>query len=106
MSPALHFAIRWLGVGLVALGLVGCASLRFDGAAALKIDCDVPDAALYVDDVFLGRAAEWNVDGRFVKAGLHRFEFRHPDYFTHYEEQLLERGDAMLLRIRMHRQLD
>jgi hypothetical protein len=100
------FAIRYLVLGLAGLCVVSCASLRFGGAAALKIDCDVPDAALYVDDIFLGRAAEWNVDGRFVKAGLHRFELRHPDYFTHYEEQLLERGDAVLLRIRMHRQLD
>ncbi|MDZ4696233.1 MAG: hypothetical protein SGI86_13890 [Deltaproteobacteria bacterium] len=102
----MHFAVRYLVVCLIALGFIGCASLRFGGAAALKIDCDVPDAALYVDEVFLGRAAAWSVDGRFIKAGLHRFELRHPDYFTHYEEQNLERGDAVLLRIRMHRQLD
>lgn len=98
--------VRRLLIGFIALTLVGCKSLRFDGAAALMIDCNVPDAALYVDEVFLGRAEEWNVRGRFIKAGLHRFELRHPDYFTHYEEQLLERGDAVLLKIQMHRQLD
>jgi hypothetical protein len=98
--------VRNVLMGLAALTLVGCKLLRFDGAAALMIDCDVPDAAVYVDEVFLGRAEEWNVRGRFIKAGLHRFELRHPDYFTHYEEQLLERGDAVVLKIHLHRQLD
>lgn len=98
--------VRAILIGLAALSMVGCRSLRFDGAAALMIDCDVPDAALYVDEVFLGRASEWNVRGRFIKAGMHRFELRHPDYYTHYEEQLLEKGDAVVLKIHLHRLLD
>lgn len=75
--------------------LAGCASFRFEGAAALRIDCDVPTAQVFIDDAYVGQAQEWSVDGRLVKAGFHRLELRYPDRYTHYEELDLAKGDAV-----------
>jgi hypothetical protein len=75
--------------------MLGCASLRFEGAAALRIDCDVPSAQVFIDDTYVGQAEEWSVDGRLIKPGFHRLEIRQPDRFTHYEELELTKGDAV-----------
>lgn len=88
---------RALACVLAALWLVGCASQRFGGAAALKIKSPLPDAGLYIDGAYMGRVSEWADDGRFVRPGVHRIEIRHPDHFTRYYELALTRGDAVLL---------
>lgn len=88
------FLGHWTCVAaLIALG--ACASLRFGGAAVLRIDCDVPSAQVFIDDVYVGLAADWAVDGRMVKPGFHRLEIRQAGSFTHYEELDLTKGDAV-----------
>lgn len=98
--------IRWLAVAALACSLFACASLRFEGAAALRIDCDVPSAQVFIDDVFVGRAEEWSVDGRLIKPGFHRLEIRQHDRFTHYEELQLTKGDAVRVVARLRPLLD
>ncbi len=99
---------RWraLPIALLVLALAACASLRFGEAAALRIDCAVPEAAIFIDDTFMGRAHEWNRDGRFVKPGFHRIAVLHPDYHEHYAELELAKGDAVRLEVRLYRLLD
>lgn len=89
-----------------AAHLSACASLRFSGNAVLRIDCDVPQASVFIDDVFVGVAEEWAVDGRLVKPGFHRIEIRHPDRFTHYEEVNLTKGDAVRVVVTLRPLLD
>ena len=40
-----------VGLLLCLWTLSACASMRYRGAAALRIDCNVPDATVYIDDV-------------------------------------------------------
>jgi hypothetical protein len=97
---------RVFAVAVLALALSACAGLRFGDAAALRIDCAVPEAAVFIDDTFMGRAHEWNRDGRFVKPGFHRIAVLHPDYYEHYAELQLAKGDAVLLQVSLYRLLD
>ena len=83
-----------------------CASMRFGGAAALKVVANVPEAALYIDDVYVGPVSQWSEDGRFVQPGFHRVELRHPDHFTHHQELELTRGDAVLMEVELRPLLD
>jgi len=85
----------WLAAFALVAATSSCASLRFEGAAALRIDCDVPSAQVFIDDTYVGQAEEWSVDGRLVKPGFHRLEIRQPDRYTHYEELDLTKGDAV-----------
>ena len=95
--------MNWLlaVVSLIAT-TASCASLRFEGAAALRIDCDVPSAQVFIDDTYVGQAEEWSVDGRLIKPGFHRLEIRQPDRFTHYEELDLAKGDAVRVVAKLH----
>jgi hypothetical protein len=72
----------------LALGLSGCAA----GARAVKpdaqlvVDASVPDARVYVDDVFAGRAAELHGHALWVRSGTRRVEIRADGYFTAYRD--------------------
>ncbi|MDX2023999.1 MAG: hypothetical protein SF187_27415 [Deltaproteobacteria bacterium] len=95
-APALSLAVALIAASVAWFS--GCASLRFEGAAALRIDCDVAAAQVFIDDAYVGQAEEWSVDGRLVKPGFHRLEIRYPDRYTHYEELELAKGDAVRVR--------
>lgn len=111
VRPARARAALLLALILTAAAALapGCAALarhRHGGAAVLRLECNVPDAGLYIDDIYLGRADAWAVDGRLVRPGFHRVELRHLDHYTHYEELELAPGDAVLLRVTLHPLLD
>ena len=80
---------------LLALLLwAGCASQaparRAD--ATLFVECSVPSAGVYVDDAFVGRAAEIARRGVRVGAGVARVELRADGYFAAYREVTLAPG--------------
>jgi hypothetical protein len=66
----------------------GCATTararRAD--ARLAIACNVPDARVYVDDVFVGRAAEVGRRALPVASGSRRVELRADGWFTAYRD--------------------
>lgn len=73
----------------VALALLGgCAatrpSLRSD--AQLVVTTNVPDARVYVDDTFRGRAAELRGQALLVPSGTRRVELRADGWFTAYRD--------------------
>ena len=75
---------------VVAAALFGAAcaptakTVRAD--AQLSIACNVPDARVYVDDVFRGRAAELVGAAVLVPSGSRRVEVRADGWFTAYRD--------------------
>lgn len=53
--------------------------------AIVKLRTDVKDASLWVDGRFIGPIGGLS-GGIAIEPGKHRFELRHDDYFSHYEE--------------------
>lgn len=62
----------------------GKPAVRLDGQLAVR--CNVPDARVYVDDVFRGRAAELAVGALMVPSGPRRVEVRADGWFTAYRD--------------------
>jgi len=60
------------------------ATVRADGQ--LAIACNVPEARVYVDDVFRGRAAELAGAALLVPSGARRVEVRADGWFTAYRD--------------------
>jgi hypothetical protein len=72
-----------------ALVSIACAPtaksvVRADGQ--LKVACNVPDARVYVDDVFRGRAIELAAGALLVPSGARRVEVRADGWFTAYRD--------------------
>jgi len=60
------------------------AVVRADGQ--LQVTCNVPEARVYVDDVFRGRAAEVEHGVMLVPSGARRVEVRADGWFTAYRD--------------------
>lgn len=89
-----------------ALFGVACAptrpAVRTD--AQLAVACNVPDARVYVDDVFRGRAAELAHGALAVPSGARRVEVRADGWFTAYKDVVVPhdgraRVDVALRRV-------
>jgi hypothetical protein len=86
--------------------LPGCATGRgLRDAAFLRLDCNVPDATLWIDDHPAGHAAAWR-EARPMPAGFRRLELRHPGYFTFYKELSTQPGDTVVLTARLQPELE
>ena len=55
-------------------------------AIAFRVECNVPDATVWVDDVLVGKVTDWKSDGKHIRAGFHRIEVRHPNYYSFFQE--------------------
>jgi hypothetical protein len=94
----------WL-MGL-ALSLAAACATFGRPAGTFKLECNVPDAVLLIDDVLVGRASEWAPPGRAIQPGFHRVEIRHPGYFSHYAEIQLSDGGGAAVKADLHPLLD
>ena len=81
----------------------GCAatSLKSVGVA-FHVDSNVPDATIWIDDVLVGRVAEWQRDGRFIRPGFHRIEIRHPNYYSFFQEIEPAAGTQTTVQAQLH----
>lgn len=59
--------------------------------AVLTVKCDVQDAVVWIDDRMAGEVAEVRGGIRLL-AGPHRVEVRHDNYYTRYQEVVLQAG--------------
>jgi hypothetical protein len=75
-------------LGACALVVCGCATttaqLRPD--ARLTVACNVGDARVYLDDVFVGRAADLRGRAVLVRSGSRRLELRADGWFPAYRD--------------------
>jgi hypothetical protein len=96
---------RRLLLGLLLGSAASCATLSSPPAGTLRIRCNVPDATVWIDDIYGGRAEAW-ARGRLVRAGFHRVELRHPDHYNHYAEVDVAEGGVAEVRAEMRRHLE
>lgn len=90
----------------VFLLVASCAAMQPDAAASLQIECNVPEAAVILDDVMLGRAGEFSKGDRFIRPGFYRVEIRHPNHYTYFAEFEVASGGLASLNVLLHPVLD
>ena len=42
----------------------------------MRVESNVPDATVWVDDVLVGNVSDWAREGKHIRAGFHRIEIR------------------------------
>jgi hypothetical protein len=101
MKTARHRLL--LAAALFALGVAAasCAHTLGENAIALRVECNVPDATVWVDDVLVGRASDWKSDGHHIKAGFHRIEIRHPNYYSFFQEVEMAGGSQVVVNAKL-----
>jgi hypothetical protein len=82
---------------LLALSALSCAHGLGDNAIAFRVNCNVPDATVWVDDVLVGKVSDWKGDGKQIRAGFHRIEIRHPNYYSFFQEVELPGGSHVVV---------
>jgi hypothetical protein len=89
---------------LAALAAVdaGCATAIPYGAISMRVDSNVPDATVWVDDVLVGRVTDWAKDGRHIRSGFHRIEIRHSGYYSYFQEVELPEGAHTIVKAQLH----
>ena len=73
---------------------------------ALRVETNVPDATVWVDDVLVGKAADWSRDGRHIRPGFHRVEVRAPGYYSVFQEIEQPEGGQAAIRADLKPLLD
>ena len=75
-----------------ATALIGCATAIPYGAVGMRVESNVPDATVWVDDILVGNVSDWARDGKHIRAGFHRIEIRHSGYYSFFKEVELPEG--------------
>jgi len=88
---------------LAVASLSGCATLGAPkDAVPFHVEVNVPDATIWVDDHLVGSAGVLAKDGTFLRAGFHRVEVRHPDYYSYFTEVTPKQGEPVLIHAQLH----
>jgi hypothetical protein len=90
-----------LGLALFALAAMSCAHTIGENAISFRVECNVPDATVWVDDVLVGKVTDWKSDGRHIRAGFHRIEVRHPNYYSFFQEVELPGGSKVVVNAKL-----
>lgn len=81
----------WLGLLLPACQASPHGKDTALPTAVLSIRCNVEDAVVWIDERMAGEVAEVRGGIRLL-AGPHRVEVRHDNYYTRYQEVVLQAG--------------
>lgn len=91
------------------LGLVsifGCATLHSEGNATVRVQCNVPEAVVLLDDAVAGRAVEFSKQDKAIRPGFYRVEIRHPNYYPYFIEINVPEGGTAAIKAELHPLLD
>ena len=80
---------------------ISCAHTLLGDAIAVRVDCNVPEATVWIDDVLVGTASAWRGDGRQIRAGFHRIEIRHPGYYSFFQEVEVPGGSHVVVNAKL-----
>ncbi|HEX9102097.1 MAG TPA: hypothetical protein VF997_07835 [Polyangia bacterium] len=75
--------------------------VRADGQ--LAVACNVPEARVYVDEVFRGRAAELAAGALLVPSGPRRLEVRADGWFTAYRDVVVPHAGRASVDVALRR---
>ena len=81
--------------------VAACAHTIPAGAVGFRVESNVADATVWVDDILVGKASDWAKDGKHIRAGFHRIEIRHPSYYTFFQEVELASGSQTVVKARL-----
>ncbi len=99
--------MKALVISVVAiLSSFGCATMRTERAASLHVECNVPDAAVLLDDDLAGRAADLVKHEKVIRAGFYRVEIRYPGYYSYFTEITVPEGGVAAVKAELHPLLD
>lgn len=91
--------LRSLTLACLAL-VAGCATTgRARPDAQLAVACNVGDARIYLDEVFLGRAADLRGHVVKVRSGNRRVELRADGWFPAYRDVVVPHAGRADLRV-------
>ena len=93
-------------VRLWTLALFAGACAHGGGRADLALRCPVPDAEVYVDEVYLGRCALWAGRALPLKPGFHTVEVRAAGRYPFYAEVDVADGGRSALDVALREALD
>jgi hypothetical protein len=86
----------------LTLAVVSCAHTMQGGSVAFRVESNVPDATVWIDDVLVGKVSDWAREGRHIHAGFHRVEIRSPGYYSVYKEIEQPDGGRALITANLH----
>jgi hypothetical protein len=84
----------------------GCATMKPEGAATLHVECNVPEAAVLLDDAMIGRVSELARENKFIRPGFYRVEIRCPGYYSYFTEITVADGGMAPVKAELHPLLD
>lgn len=99
--------MKALAISVVAILLsLGCATMKSEGAATLHVECNIPDAAVLLDDALVGRVSDLMKSDKVIRAGFYRVEIRHPGYHSYFTEFTVAEGKVAAVKGELHPLLD
>ncbi len=96
----------WLAAGLFVLGALACAHTSGEGTRGILLDCDLPEANVFVDDFYLQHAASWRGKPMPLRPGWHRLEVVADGYYPYYGEVTVGERGFQTVVVRMRKSLD
>jgi len=88
-----------------SVGVASCAHALPEGGG-VRVDCNLTDATVWIDDVPMGNASTWKAAGHQIRAGFHRVEIRRPGYYSVFKEIDLPAGGQALVVAKLRETID
>jgi hypothetical protein len=84
----------------------GCAVMKPEEKATLHVECNMPDAAVLLDDALVGRVADLAKKGVSIEPGFYRVEIRQPGCYPYFGEIKVAEGGVAVVKAELHPLLD
>jgi len=91
---------------LLASGLVASCAHSLPEGGGFRVECNVTDATVWIDDLLVGDASGWKANGRQIRAGFHRVEIRRPGYYSVFKEIDLPVGGQAVVVAKLRETID
>ena len=98
--------MRKFAAAVLVVFALGCATLKPQPVAHLRVECNVPDAMVLLDDGLVGKAADLAKKDKTIHPGFYRVELRHPGYYSHFTEISVEEGASATVKAELRALLD
>lgn len=95
---------RWLLLAFLAITTAACLTIQRQGG--IRIESNVPDATLYVDEELKGPVRAYQEQYVHVDPGTHRVTIEHPEHFTEFVEVDVPANMAVKVRVELRRRPD
>jgi hypothetical protein len=93
-------ALRGAALALLLVLAGSCAHTLDAKSISIRVECNVADATVWIDDVLVGTAKSWE-SARVIRAGFHRVELRHPGYYSFFQEVELPGGSDVVVNAKL-----